>query len=84
MNESSLTSIFIIINIKFFCVCFVLLHLEFMWQEIQHYRPELKGKTWRINTNNPATNNNTTASASNNNNNHSTNAAANPSSTTAS
>jgi len=21
---------------------------EFMWQEIQHYRPELKGKTWVV------------------------------------
>lgn len=21
---------------------------DFMWAEIQHYRPELKGKTWRV------------------------------------
>lgn len=26
----------------------IYLCLEFMWQEIQHYRPELKGKTWKV------------------------------------
>jgi hypothetical protein len=26
----------------------ILSDTEFMWQEIQHYRPELKGKTWKV------------------------------------
>jgi len=44
---------------------------EFMWQEIQHFRAELKGKTWRLNNNTnipaattTANNNSTTTEAS--------------------